>query len=217
MGLSKANVIAAVAAAIVTSGSAVAADYTMKISMGTGPLENNYIHTPLLAFEKEVEEKSDGRIDIKIFWNFALGKHEAVTNLVRHGQVEAMTGPEAYFAPYYKDLEVLGIPYLFLGRDVAYEVLDGKWGQDFADTISEEIGVRPLGWMENGGYRHFSSNTPMETVDDLKGLKLRTMTNPVHMEIVKALGASPTPIAWADLYTSLQTGVVDALVPSQQP
>ena len=78
-------------------------------------------------------------------------------------------------------------------------------GQD----VTAKTGIRVMGWGENGGYRHYSSNKPMKTADDLKGLKLRTMTNPIHMQIVKSLGASPTPISWADLYTSLQTKVVD--------
>jgi len=209
MGNMKDKFIGVAVAAMMAPSVAMAADYTMKISMGTGPIENNYIHTPLLAFEQEVEELSGGRIDVKFFWNFALGKHEAVTNMVRQGQVEALAGTEGFFAPYDSDLEVLGIPYLFLNRRVAYDVLDGDWGQRFADDVASKIGIRPIVWMENGGYRHFSSNKPMQTVDDLNGMKIRTMTNPIAMEMVTALGASPTPIAWADLYTSLQTGVVD--------
>ena len=188
---------------------ALAADYTMKIAIGPGPHKDHYLHTPLQAFEKEVEEKSNGAIDVRIFWNGALGKNEAVVNLVRQGQVEGLVTSEGHIVPYYGDLQVLGIPYLFLNRDVAYEVLDGEFGKSFAEKVAKESGIRPLEWMENGGFRHFTANSPLRTADDLKGLKIRTMTNPVHMAIVEALGASPTPIAWADLYTALQTGVVD--------
>jgi C4-dicarboxylate-binding protein DctP len=69
--------------------------------------------------------------------------------------------------------------------------------------------MRAMVWHENGGYRNYSANKPLTSVEDLQGLKIRTMNNPVHMEIVKSLGASPTPIPWQDLYTALQTGVVD--------
>ena len=190
----------------------LAADYTMKISMGDpepSADDYHYSRTPLLKFAEEVEEKSDGRIDVEIFWGGQLGKVENVLNLVRGGQVEAAVASDGHVAPYYSDVQVLGLPYLFIDRKVAYDVLDGEVGQMLSDRMAAESGIRPLPWLENGGYRHYSSNTPLRTADDMKGLKIRTMNNPVHMQIVSSLGASPTPIPWADLYTSLQTGVVD--------
>ncbi|MCW5702491.1 MAG: TRAP transporter substrate-binding protein [Bradyrhizobium sp.] len=191
------------------AASAWAQQFTMKIAEGPGPLENNYGHVPLQEFVKEVEQKSGGRIKVNIHWNFALGKNEAVMNRLRTGQVEAILTSEGHLAPYYPDVQVLGVPYLFADRKVAYEVLDGPFGTKLGQDITAKTGIRVMGWGENGGYRHYSSNKPMKTADDLKGLKLRTMTNPIHMQIVRSLGASPTPISWADLYSSLQTGVVD--------
>lgn len=186
-----------------------APQFTIKIAEGPGPLENNYGHVPLQEFVKEVEQKSGGRIKVDIHWNFALGKNEAVMGRLRTGQVEAILTSDGHLAPYYPDVQVLSVPYLFATRGVAYEVFDGPFGRKLAQDITTKTGIRVMGWGENGGYRHYSSNKPMKTADDLKGLKLRTMTNPIHMQIVKSLGASPTPIAWADLYTSLQTKVVD--------
>lgn len=188
---------------------ATAAQFTLKIAEGPGPLENNYGHVPLQEFVKEVEAKSNGRIQVKIFWNFALGKNEAVMGRLKTGQVEAILTSEGHLAPYYPDVQVLGVPYLFANRQIAYEVLDGPFGTELAKNVTEKTGIRVMGWAENGGYRHYSSNKPMKTADDIKGLKLRTMTNPIHMQIVRSLGASPTPIAWADLYSALQTKVVD--------
>ncbi len=186
-----------------------APQFTLKIAEGPGPIENNYGHVPLQAFAKEVEAKSGGRIKVDIHWNFALGKPEAVMNRLRTGQVEMMFTSEGHLAPYYPDIQILSVPYLFASRQVAYEVLDGPFGKKLGQDVTAKTGIRVMGWGENGGYRHYSSNKPMKTADDLKGLKLRTMTNPIHMQIVKSLGASPTPISWADLYTSLQTKVVD--------
>ncbi|MEZ5730467.1 MAG: TRAP transporter substrate-binding protein, partial [Burkholderiaceae bacterium] len=97
-----------------------------------------------------------------------------------------------------------------INRQVAYEVLDGPVGQEISEGMAKKAGIRVLGWFENGGYRHYSSrDKPLKTMDDLKGMKIRTMTNPVHMQIVRSLGASPTPVSWPDLYAALQTGVVD--------
>lgn len=200
---------AALALCALSPAATAAPQFTLKIAEGPGPIENNYGHVPLQEFVKEVESKSGGRIKVDIHFNFALGKPEAVMGRLRTGQVEAMLTSEGHLAPYYPDVQVLGVPYLFASRKIAYEVLDGPFGQKLAQDITAKTGIRVMGWGENGGYRHYSSNKPMKTADDLKGLKLRTMTNPIHMQIVKSLGASPTPISWADLYTSLQTKVVD--------
>lgn len=198
--------------AMFLASTAIAQEYTMKISIAdaeTSADERHYARTPLREFEKEVEAESGGRIDVQIFWGGQLGKIENVLNLVRNGQVEGVIASDGHVSPYFRDVQVLGLPYLFIDRQVAYEVLDGSAGQEIADRMAEEAGIRPLPWLENGGYRHYSANTPLETADDMQGLKIRTMNNPVHMDIVRSLGASPTPIPWGDLYTSLQTGVVD--------
>lgn len=199
-------------ALIMTACTAWAANYTMKVAITdpepTAP-ESHYARTGLKALVEEINEKSGGRIKAKIYWGAQLGKVENVLNLVRNGQVEASIAADGHAAPYFPDLQMLGIPYLFIDRKVAYEVFDGAFGQKLADRMAEKSGIRPLPWLENGGYRHYSSNKRMETAEDMVGLKIRTMNNPVHMEIVRSLGASPTPIPWTDLYTSLQTGVVD--------
>ncbi len=195
-----------------TAHSAAAADYTMKISIGDAPLPEDVEHynqTGLRNFETDLEKLSGGRIDVQIFWNGQLGKVENVLNLVRNGQVEGVIASDGHVAPYYPDIQVLGLPYLFIDRKVAYEVFDGEFGAHLAEKMADTSGLRPMPWLENGGYRHYSSNSPMATVEDMAGLKIRTMNNPLHMQIVESLGASPTPIPWADLYTSLQTGVVD--------
>lgn len=200
------------AVALLMTGAAWAADYTMKISIAdaeTSADERQYTRTPLRNFAAEVNEKSGGRIDVQIFWGGQLGKIENVLNLVRNGQVEGVIASDGHVAPYFPDIQILGIPYLFIDRKVAYEVLDGPAGQMMADRMADEAGIRPLPWLENGGYRHYSANVPLKTAKDMSGLKIRTMNNPVHMDIVRSLGASPTPIPWGDLYTSLQTGVVD--------
>lgn len=198
------------AVALMTATSVSAADFTMKFSISDSEImEEHFTHTPLRAFEKEVEEMSDGRIDVQIFWTGQLGKTDSVVNMVANGLVEAIIGADGFASPYDDNIQVLGIPYLFNDRDAAYEVLDGECGHELSDSLAEKSGIRALVWTENGGYRNYSANTPLTSVEDMQGLKIRTMNNPVHMGIVESLGASPTPIPWQDLYTALQTGVVD--------
>ena len=201
--------LALLAGVFALAGGSQAAEYTMKFSAGNGPLKDHHAHTPILNFAKEVNQQSNGRINVKIFWNYTLGKNEKVLNLIRQGLVEGICTSDGHAVPYYSNLEILSIPYLFANRKVAYEVLDGPFIQKFNENMAQKSGIRPLGWFENAGYRHFTANKPLRTIADFKGLKIRTMKNAIHMQIVRSLGASPTPIAWGDLYTSLQTGVVD--------
>lgn len=206
------KILMSTTALAIFAGTVNAADYTMKISMADAerdPDERQFARTPLRNFETEVEELSEGRIDVEIYWGGQLGKIDNVLNMVRGGQVEAVIAPDGAVAPFYPDVQIFGVPYLFVNRQVAHEVIDGPVGQKLADGMAATAGIRPMPWLENGGFRHFSANVPLENVDSLQGLKMRTMNNPIHMEVVKSLGASPTPIPWGDLYTSLQTGVVD--------
>lgn len=198
------------ALAVLMASASFAADYTMKFSISdTEIMEEHFTHTPLRAFEKEVEEKSGGRIDVQVYWSGQLGKTDSVVNMVTQGLVEGIIGADGFASPYDDNIQVLGIPYLFNDRAAAYEVLDGDCGKVLADGLAEKSGLRAMVWTENGGYRNYSANKPLTSAADLQGLKIRTMNNPVHMEIVNSLGASPTPIPWQDLYTALQTGVVD--------
>ena len=205
----KKTVAVAALATLALTTAATAADFKMKFAVSYQSQPNHYLYTAAEKFGEEVERLSDGRIDVDFYWGGSLGKVESVLDLMRQGLVEVTFASDGHAAPYYKEIQVLSVPYLFSSRAVAWDVLGGEWGEAFSERMARESGLRPLSIMENGGYRHFSASTPLNTVDDLAGLKIRTQTNAVHMSIVKSLGASPTPIAWADLYTSLQTGVVE--------
>jgi tripartite ATP-independent transporter DctP family solute receptor len=126
------------------------------------------------------------------------------------GSLQGGTPADGALAPFYANIQVLSIPYLFDSALTAYDVLDGEFGQKLFDDMAAKSGLRVIASYDNGGYRNFSnSKRPIKTAADMKGLKIRTMDIPVHMEIVKALGASPTPIAFLELYSALQTSVVD--------
>jgi TRAP-type C4-dicarboxylate transport system substrate-binding protein len=89
-------------------------------------------------------------------------------------------------------------------------VLDGEFGRRFFDRMAEASGLRVLAIFDNGGYRSFSNRVrEVRSPDDLAGLKIRVIESPTEMKIVESLGATPTPIAWRELYSALQTGVVD--------
>jgi tripartite ATP-independent transporter DctP family solute receptor len=106
--------------------------------------------------------------------------------------------------------DVTNLPFAFQSYAVAYEVYDGPFGQEMAEDIRKKTGFKVLGYGESGGFFQISnSKRPIKSPADMKGLKIRTMSIPLHMGIIESLGGAPTPIAWAEVYTALQTGVVD--------
>lgn len=199
----------ALGAVLAASQGADGAEFTMRFATASPEAENNFSWTPLEVLAREIEARSGGRIEVEMYPGAQLGGIESLVNQVKDGIIQACDPADGHFASTFPDIQALGIPYLFINREVAWRVLDGPVGDKLRERMAKEIGLRPLYWSENGGFRHYTSaSTPMKTATDMAGLKMRTMNHPLHMEIASSLGMSPTPIAWGELYTALQTGVV---------
>jgi C4-dicarboxylate-binding protein DctP len=187
-----------------------AADYTMKLAVSNAEIETHFSWTHIKVLEREIEARSGGRIDVQIFSGGQLGGPETTVNQTRDGIIEATDASDGHFATTFPDVQVFGAPYLFPSREIAWAVLDGPIGENLRERMAKEVGLRPLFWTENGGFRHFTSaSKPLRSAADLQGLKMRVQNHPLHLEIAQSLGMSATPIAWLELYTALQTGVVD--------
>mgnify|MGYP001126840711 CR=1 FL=1 len=162
-----------------------------------------------VSFKNYVESKSGGRIKVEIYPACQLGSEREMLEGVQLGTIEMANTSEGAVAGFYPEILATAIPYAFKNRRVAWEVLDGPFGQKLIENIRRKTGMRCLDINDNG-YRNFTNNVrPIHTPADLKGLKIRTMENPAHMKMAEALGAIPTPIAWAETYTALQLGTVD--------
>lgn len=170
----------------------------------------HHSYAGMVAFKGALEKLSSGRIVVENYPYGRLGDANENMQQIFSGTLQGATPADGAVAPFYKDIQVFSIPYAFDSALDAYTLWDGPVGKAIFDDMAKVSGLRVLAIYDNGGFRSFSNNKkPLKTAADMKGLKLRTMTIPVHMEMVKALGASPTPIAWLELYNALQTGVVD--------
>jgi TRAP-type transport system periplasmic protein len=159
------------------------------------------------TFKYVVEEETDGRFKVQSYPNSQLGPVTPTLQQLERGLLEMSSGANtSYLASWYPGVEVLDIPYLFPSLDVARRVLDGPFGQNLSDRIAAKCGIRVLAWIPSA-MRSFALNKEAKTPADLKGVKLRVMETPIYVEMVKSLGAIPTPIPWGELYTALQTGV----------
>jgi len=160
------------------------------------------------VFAKEVNAKSNGRINVQVFGAGALGGERDLIEGVKNGFIQAglASGPVANFYP---NAMVTDIPYLFASNEIADRVMDGPFGQKLAEDFLAKSGMRNLCFGEVG-FRHFTSGkAPIRSPKDLSGLKIRVMETPLYVTEMKSLGAQPTPVPWPETYTALQTGVVD--------
>ncbi len=160
-------------------------------------------------FRNYVYTNTKGTIKIDAFHASQLGNEKEILEGLKIGSIELGTITTGPIPTLFKPIMVFDIPYLFPNKYVAWEVLDGPFGRKLMEQMRKETGIRCLAISENG-YRHFfTGKKEIHSPADMKGLKIRTMENPAHMKLVEALGASPTPIAFGELYMALQQGVVD--------
>jgi len=159
-------------------------------------------------FKTEVEAGTKGSVKVDLVYAGALGSPNDRLSQVRRGTIQMTDAADGNYATIYPDIQVLSMPYLFRSEQVAWKVLDGEFGRKMAEDIRAKTGIRVFGFWESGGFKHFSSNKPLRTVDDFSGQKLRAI-GPLAVKTAESLGASASPIAFNELYTSLKTGVVD--------
>lgn len=166
-------------------------------------------HAAAMAFEAYVEGATGGDLDVEIYPASQLGDAAAVLEGLQLGTVELGVVHDGPIASFFKPIEVLSTPYLFDNQAVAWEVFDGPFMDAFGEGMRDEANLELLGVGDNG-IRHFTNDVrPIVTPDDLDGLKIRVQPSPIYENLVESLGASPSAIAWPELPSALQQGVVD--------
>lgn len=185
------------------------APITVKFAHGMPPNEEEALHRGVALFKKIVEQRSAGRVKVDIYPASQLGKEREQFEGVKLGTIEMCMIAEGPMAGFFPEIMVIGIPYLYGNEAEAWRSLDSAFGRALFEEMRKKTGVRALGIGENG-FRNFTNRVrPIRNPDDMRGLKIRTMENPAHMAMVRAMGASATPIAWGEVYMALQQGVVD--------
>jgi tripartite ATP-independent transporter DctP family solute receptor len=182
------------------------AQITMRNSISVA--QNSHQGEAIDTLSKEVEKRTNGRIKIQNFYSASLGSERESIESVQLGTQElttTSTGPVPNFVP---ETRILDVPFLFRDKAHARAVLDGPIGQELLATF-EPKGMKALAWGENGVRHMTNSKRPVNAPDDLKGLKMRTMENSVHVTAYKSLGIVTTPMAFSEVFTALQQGTVD--------
>lgn len=190
------------------ASSVLAADYTL--SVNTALTTGDPLYKGLKAFQDMVVKDSNGRIEVKLFPNSQLGPDEDVMVQARAGAPVAVIVDGGRLANYIKAFGILGAPYLASGytgiRKVVTSPLFEGWAKDLHDR--GKLQVLSFNWWQ--GERELWTNVKVTKPSDLKGVRMRTPGAPVWTETVRAMGATPTPMPWADTYSALQQKAIDA-------
>jgi C4-dicarboxylate-binding protein DctP len=179
-----------------------------KIKVGLVTPEQDIATRSMRHFEEQLEKLSEGRIDVELFPGGSLGGSADIFNGVQDGSIEMCVNIYPPFAQFSDAFLLYNLPYLFSSKEVAFEFLDSDLAKDIAKKI-EGKGFKQLAVFD-GGYRNVSNNqAPVKHPNDLKGLKIRTLDNPVQLDYFKAYGSNPTPLPYGDIYVGLQTKTID--------
>lgn len=200
--------IALVAVCLVFAFGATAGAAKYVIRAATVLVDESPIAQSLYLFAKIVESQTNGDIEVQVFSGGKLGDERPNIEAAQLNNIQVATPSGGVLANFSKKIRVINLPFLLTDQKVAYKVLnESAVGQKLLDSLSE-IGLIGLAFGDYG-MRNLTSKKEIKNMTDLKGLKIRTMKVPDHLALWKNMGANPTPIAFSELYTALQQGVVD--------
>lgn len=203
-------VAGAIAALTVTSALADGGVIRFGHDNKTDPFENP-AHACTAVFSNIVAADTNGSVTVEVFGSNQLGSAAEHVQQVRDGVIQATLTSTGALASYYPRIDVLNLPFAFANNASTYSVFDGPFGEALAADIEEALGdVVVLGFPDTGGFFAVTnSQRPIADLADFDGIRIRTMTLPSHQKIVQALGAEAYPLSWGEVYSGLQTGVID--------
>jgi tripartite ATP-independent transporter DctP family solute receptor len=176
-------------------------------SMSAGPTA---LHVFGDTFRELAEAATGGAVKIRIFPSGTLGQEREVVQQLQEGLVDFMVSGTAIWGSVAPKLQVFDFPFLWRDWGHVHAVVDGRLGREAADYLEGTVRMRPLAWGDSFGFRQVVTRSrDVSEPGHLAGLKIRTIQSPIYVKAIELMGASPTPMAFGEVYTSLQTGVID--------
>lgn len=170
--------------------------------------QSHPVHQGALKFQEILAKKSGGKLTVKIFPDAQLGSEREVLELLQIGSLAITKVSAATLSNFVPEYSVLGVPYLFRDNEHKFEVLEGEIGKSILKKGSK-FWLRGLCYYDAGSRSFYTKTKPIRKPEDLEGLKIRVMNNQMAINMVNSLGGSATPMAYGELYTAIQQGVVD--------
>jgi TRAP-type transport system periplasmic protein len=168
------------------------------------------LHVFADRFRQHAEEATGGAVVVRLFPSGTLGQEREVVQQLQEGLVDFMVSGTAIWGSVAPKLQVFDFPFLWRDWEHVHAVVDGRVGREAADYLEGALRIRPLAWGDSFGFRQVVTRSrDVREPGQLAGLKIRTIQSPIYVKAVELMGASPTPMAFGEVYTSLQTGVID--------
>lgn len=203
-----AGLMAGCASTGASSSDTATADNPLVLTLAHGLSESHTVHIAMTQFAREVNEKTGGRVLIKIFPNGQLGSENENLEQLQAGVI-AMTKVSAPgLATYNEAYNAFGLPYIFNDTADFYRVMDSQEMQDFFLSTGDD-GFVTLTYYTSGARSFYTKDKAIRTPDDLKGLKIRVQDMKSQTDMMSYLGGTPVAMSYGDVYTSLQTGIID--------
>jgi len=162
------------------------------------------------TFGKLAEEATRGAVTVRVFPSGTLGQEREVVQQLQEGLVDFMVSGTAIWGSVAPKLQVFDFPFMWRDWAHVHGVVDGRVGREAADYLEGAVRMRPLAWGDSFGFRQvITRSRDITETGQLAGLKIRTIQSPIYVKAIELMGASPTPMAFGEVYTSLQTGVID--------
>ena len=179
---------------------------TLKLAHGLDP--THPVHNAMIFMASKLDENSGGKMNMEIYPSGQLEGEQQCVELLQIGSLAITKVSAAVMESFTPNYQVLGLPYIFRSKEHSFRALDGEIGQEFLNS-TEQFNLKGLCFYDAGFRSYYTIDKPINSPEDLKGMKIRVMKSQTAMNMVKAMGGSPTPISWGELYTALQSGVVD--------
>lgn len=195
-------------AAVIVCGGCQNTSEVTSLKLAHGLNVDHPVHKGMVFMAERVAEKSNGAMRIEIYPSQQLGTERQCLELLQIGSLAMTKVSAAVLENFAPSMQVLSLPYIFRDREHMYRVQDGEIGRELL-VQGEKYWLRGLTYFDAGSRSFYTKEQPVRQPDDLAGLKIRVQESATAMELVRSLGASPTPISWGELYTALQQGVVD--------
>ena len=168
------------------------------------------LHSFGQLFKEHAERATGGAVTIRVFPSGTLGQEREVVQQVQEGLVDFMVSGTAIWSSVAPKLGLFDFPFMWRDWSHIHSVVDGSVGHEAGEYLASAVRMRPLAWGDSFGFRHVVTRSREITdTDQLAGLKIRTIQSAIYVKAIELMGASPTPMAFGEVYTSLQTGVID--------
>ncbi|MEQ8479350.1 MAG: TRAP transporter substrate-binding protein [Hoeflea sp.] len=178
--------------------------------LGYVPVEDHPVGQAVNRFADLVEEKTEGRVEVSTYAGGVLGNEPQTQSMLSGGTLELMVGPTSNLVGAVPEFGIFDLPFFFADFDAVDAVMDGRVGDELFSRLEDKAGIVGLAYWDNG-FRHMTNAVrPIETVEDMAGIKIRVIPNPLFIKTFEAVGANPVPLPYPELYNALESGTVDA-------